>query len=109
MGSIRDKVAIVGMGCAKFGERWDASGDDLIIEAVKEALEDANIELKDIEAAWLSLLYPQISLGGQGIPLSTTLKLPFIPVTRVENACASGTEAVRAAAYAVAAGVCDVR
>ncbi len=108
MGSIRDKVAIIGMGCTKFGERWDASGEDLIVEAVKEALEDANIELKDVEAAWMGLFYPHISLGPQGMPLSITLKLPFIPVTRVENACASGTEAVRGAAYAVAAGVCDV-
>ena len=33
---IRDKVAIIGMGCTKFGEHWDKSKNDLIFEATKE-------------------------------------------------------------------------
>ena len=41
MESIKDKVAIIGMGCSKFGERWDAGIDDLVIEAAYEAYEDA--------------------------------------------------------------------
>lgn len=49
---IRDKVAIIGMGCTKFGEHWDKDKNDLIVEATTEAIEDANIEIKDIEAAW---------------------------------------------------------
>ena len=53
MGGIRDKVAIIGMGCSKFGERWNASPEDLIIEASHEAFEDAGIEAKDVQAAWL--------------------------------------------------------
>ena len=108
LGGIKDKVAIIGMGCTRFGERWDASGQDLIIEAVKEALEDANVEIKDIDAAWLGVCFPRISLGLTGMPLSTALKLPFLPVTHVENLCATGTEAIRAAAYAVAAGTCEI-
>ena len=42
--SIRDKVAIVGMGCTRFGERWDASLEDLLVEAGYEAFEDAKLE-----------------------------------------------------------------
>ena len=43
MGSIKDRVAIVGMGCTKFGERWDKGTEDLAIEAAYEAYEDAGI------------------------------------------------------------------
>ena len=104
MGMITDKVAIVGMGCTKFGELWDKSVDDLITEATFEACEDAGVELKDIEAAWLGTVFS----GHTALSLSTPLKLQYIPVTRVENMCATGTEALRAAAYAVAAGACDI-
>jgi acetyl-CoA C-acetyltransferase len=103
---IKDKVAIVGMGCTKFGELWDKGVSDLIVESYKEALEDAGIEPKDIEAAWQGNLYDFTAVSA--MPLSTTLKLPFIPVTRVENMCASGSEALRGACYAVAAGIHDV-
>ena len=51
---IKDKVAILGMGCSKFGERWDKEADDLMVEAYEEALADAGIETKQINAAWLS-------------------------------------------------------
>ena len=53
MPGIKDRVAIVGMGCTKFGERWDASADDLLVEAAYEAFADAGIEPKDIQAAWV--------------------------------------------------------
>ena len=102
-GSIKDKVAIVGMGCTKFGELWDKGPSDLIVEAVNEAYKDAGVEAKDIEAVWVGTLF---YFGGRSI--SEPLRLQYKPVTRVENACASGTEAVRGAAYAVAAGVYDV-
>ncbi len=103
---IKDKVAIVGMGCTKFGELWDKGVSDLIVESYKEALEDAGIEPKDIEAAWQGNLYDFTAVSA--MPVSTTLKLPFIPVTRVENMCASGSEALRGACYAVAAGIHDI-
>ncbi len=106
--SIKDKVAIIGMGCTKFGERWDKSEEDLIVEAYKEALEDAQIESSDIEAAWFGSCFDEINVGKSALPLASTLKLGFKPVTRVENFCATGTEAFRAACYAVASGACDV-
>ena len=50
---IRDKVAIVGMGCTRFGERWDVGADGLMVEAFTEALADAGIERARVEAAWV--------------------------------------------------------
>ncbi len=105
---IKDKVAIIGMGCTEFGELWDKSAEDLMVEAFKEALEDAGIETKDIQAAWHGIQYDEVSIGDSGMPSSIALKLPFIPVTRVDNMCASGTEAFRGACYAVASGACDI-
>jgi len=104
---IRDKVAIVGMGCTQFGERWDKSAPDLIVEAFTEAIADAGIDRADLGAAWLANCFDEVNLGKSAIPLSLALKLPYIPVTRVENFCASGTEAFRGACYAVASGACD--
>ncbi|HUI60656.1 MAG TPA: acetyl-CoA acetyltransferase [Steroidobacteraceae bacterium] len=105
---IRDKVAILGMGCSKFGERWDCGPDDLIVEAFTEAVADAGIERDQIEAAWLGVFFDEQSIGKSPLPLSMALRLPNIPVTRVENLCATGTEALRGAVYAVAAGACDI-
>ncbi len=103
MESIKDKVAIVGMGCTKFGERWDMGVEDLLVEAAYEAFEDAGIESKDIQAAWIGTVFSGLS----AITLAP-LGLQYIPMTRVENMCATGSEAIRAASYAVAAGVCDI-
>jgi acetyl-CoA C-acetyltransferase len=105
---IRNKVAIIGMGCTKFGELWDKSPESLMVEAFGEALQDAGIEKKDIDAAWFSSCFAENNVGKSAIPLAGALKLPFLPVTRTENFCASGTEAIRAACYAVASGASDV-
>ncbi len=105
---IRDKVAIIGMGCTRFGERWDAGSEELMVEAAMEAIEDAGIEKKDIQAAWFGSCFDEVNVGKSAIPLSFALKLPFLPVTRVENFCATGTEALRGAVYAVASGAYDI-
>ena len=101
---IKDKVAILGMGCSKFGERWNDNAEDLMVEAYAEALEDSGIETSQIEAAWLGTAIEEQHVGKSGIPLAMALRLPYIPVTRVENFCASGTEAFRGAVCAVASG-----
>ena len=106
--SIKDKVAIIGMGCTAFGELWEKGAEDLLVDAYLEAMGDAGIEKKDIGAVWCGTHYDDVSVGKGGLTVSTTLKLPFIPVTRTENFCATGTEALRGAAYAVATGVCDI-
>ncbi|HEX4881049.1 MAG TPA: acetyl-CoA acetyltransferase [Porticoccaceae bacterium] len=105
---IRDKVVILGAGCSKFGERWDAEPADLMTEAFEECLADAGIEKNQIQAAWQSTGIDAFSVGPGAMPLSIALRLPYIPVTRLENYCASGTEAFRAATYAVASGACDI-
>jgi len=105
---IRDKVAIIGMGCTRFGERWDAGSEDLIVESFTEAMEDAGIEKKDIQAAWFGSCFDEVNVGKAATPLSMTLKLPFLPVTRVENFCATGSEALRGAVYAIASGAYDI-
>ena len=105
---ICDKVAIIGMGCTKFGERWDVGAEELMVEAFEECIQDSRIDRNDIQAAWLSTCLEEINVGKSALPLSLTLRLPFIPVTRVENFCASGTEAFRGAVYAVASGAYDM-
>ncbi|MDY6879219.1 MAG: acetyl-CoA acetyltransferase [Thermodesulfobacteriota bacterium] len=105
---IKDKVAILGMGCTKFGERWDVEAEDLMVESFTECIEDAGIDKKEIEACWLGCYFDEVNIGKSAIPASMALKLPFIPVTRVENKCATGTEAFRGACYAVASGAYDI-
>jgi len=105
---IRDKVAIIGMGCTRFGERWDAGAEELMVEAYEECLADAGIEKKDIQAAWFGTCLEEINVGKTAMPLAVTLRLPMIPVTRVENYCATGTEAFRGACYGVASGAYDI-
>jgi acetyl-CoA C-acetyltransferase len=105
---IRDKVAIIGMGCTKFGERWESSAEDLMVEAFKECMEDAGIEKKEIEAAYLGTHFDEVNVGKAALPMAMTLKLPYIPVTRTENYCATATEAFRAGCYSVASGVYDM-
>lgn len=105
---IRDKVAILGMGCTRFGERWEASSEDLIVEAFVECLEDAGIEKKDIQAAYVGTCYDEVNIGKAAVAHAEVLKLNHVGVTRLENFCATAQEALRAACYAVAAGAFDI-
>jgi acetyl-CoA C-acetyltransferase len=106
MGShgIRDRVAIVGMGCTRFGERWDKGLDELLLEATGEAFGSAGLGQQDVDAYWLGTAQS----GMSGLTLARPLRLRDRPVTRVENYCATGSEALRQAAYAVASGAYDV-
>src|SRR5436305_13990365 len=100
---IRDRVAIVGMGCTNFGERWDKSMGDLLVDAATEAVASAHIDIKDVDAFWFGTLFS----GNSGLTLSRPLKLDYKPVSRLENFCATGSEAFRNACYAVASGAVD--
>ena len=106
MGShgIRDRVCIVGMGCIPFGEHWDLSTDDMLLDAATATLSSAGVTLDDIDAYWLGTAASGIS----GLTLSRALRIGDKPVTRLENMCATGSEALRNAAYAVASGAYDV-
>ncbi len=101
---IKDRVAIVGMGCTPFREHWDKGLDDLLLDATGECFASAGMTKDDVDAYWLGTAQS----GMSGITLAAPLKLAGKPVTRVENYCASGSEALRQAAYAVASGAYDV-
>nr|HPJ97577.1 acetyl-CoA acetyltransferase [Syntrophales bacterium] len=105
---IRDKVAIIGMGCSRFGERWDIGAEGLMVEAFQEAIADAGIEKKDIQAAWYGVCMDEVNVGKGAPSMGLALRLPNIPISRMENYCATGTEAFRGAVYAVASGAYDI-
>ncbi|MBH0776724.1 acetyl-CoA acetyltransferase [Nocardia bovistercoris] len=101
---IRDRVAVVGMGCTRFGEHWHSSVDDMVIDAATEAFACARgLDRADIDAYWFGTL----ASGQSGMTLSRALAVAYKPVTRVENYCATGSEAFRNACYAVASGAYD--
>ncbi len=101
---IKDRVAIVGMGCTAFGERFDTGLDDLIIDASNQAFTCAGTDKDAVDAYW----FGTAQSGMSGITLARPLQLDNKPVTRVENFCATGSEALRQAAYAVASGAYDI-
>ena len=100
---IKDQVAIIGMGCTNFGEHWDKSVDDMLIDAAHEAYESAGVVQDDIDAFWLGTM----ASGVSGLTLSKPLQIDYKPVSRLENMCATGSEAFRNACYAVASGAYD--
>jgi acetyl-CoA C-acetyltransferase len=101
---IRDRVAIIGMGCTRFVEHWDLGLDDLLINAANDAYASAGIDKSAVDAYWLGTAQG----GMSGITLARPLQLDQKPVTRVENYCATGAESLRQACYAVASGAYDV-
>ncbi|MFN8036880.1 MAG: acetyl-CoA acetyltransferase [Acidimicrobiia bacterium] len=106
MGShgIKDRVAIVGMGCTRFAERFEAGFDDLVIEASEQAFASAGVDKQTVDAYWFGTAMS----GNSGMALAKPLQLEGKPVSRVENFCATGSEALRQAAYAVASGAYDI-
>src|SRR6266581_4192264 len=103
--AIRDQVAIVGMGCSKFGENWDKDPQDMIVEAAYEAYEDAGLEdpHKQIEAVFCGAQYPSKGTA----EVADALKMYDRPVSMVVNYCATGTDAFRYGVFAVACGMYD--
>lgn len=104
MESIKDKVAIVGMGTSQFGELWNMGVEDLIVDATTEALNDAGVGQDEIQAAW----FGTFDTGLTGQILASALQLQYIPITRVENACATGVEAIRNACFGLIAKAYDL-
>ncbi|MBI4506209.1 MAG: acetyl-CoA acetyltransferase [Chloroflexi bacterium] len=104
------EVAIVGVGMTRFGENFEQSYFDMVVEAGYAAMQDAGVEPREIEAAWLgtAYAYDYTTEGNAGTSLAEPLGLYGIPITRVANYCATGTDAIRNAALAVAAGEYDV-
>lgn len=102
------EVAIVGAGMIRFGELFDLGIKDMLPAAVAETLSsvDKGCERSELEAAWFGELTTT-----DGFPagvLADSCGLLDIPVTRVENQCATGNDALRNALYAVGGGYVDV-
>ncbi|MHC1567338.1 MAG: thiolase domain-containing protein [Candidatus Syntropharchaeia archaeon] len=106
------KVAIIGIGCTKFGELWDRSFREIAVEAGVEAIEDAGIRGEDIDA----LIGGNMSAGrfveqehiGALIADHAGLAYMHVPSSRVEGACASGGLSAHIATLAVASGYYDI-
>ena len=103
--SFKDRVAIVAMGCTQFKEHWDCSTDDLVVSAINECVESTGgrLQLDNVDAFWVGTQ----GSGMAGVTVSRPMHTP-VPVTRVENYCATGSDSVRNAAYAVASGAYDM-
>ena len=103
--SFKDRVAIVSMGCTQFKEHWDCSTDDLVVSAIEECVQTTNgrVSLEQVDAFWVGTQ----GSGMAGVTVSRPMHTQ-VPVTRVENYCATGSDSVRNAAYAVASGAYDV-
>jgi acetyl-CoA C-acetyltransferase len=107
-----NKVAVVGAGLIKFGELFDQSYEQMASGAFDAAVAavDKGFEPHQVEAAFVATqrgsLWGQEGIGGNTVP--TAIGLAGIPCTRIENACPSGSDAVRVGAMAVASGVHDV-
>ncbi|MEM4188184.1 MAG: thiolase domain-containing protein [Candidatus Hadarchaeum sp.] len=102
-------VAIIGVGITKFGELWDLSFRQMIIEAGARAIEDANIDGKQIDAMYIGNMSAGQFICQEHIAslIADHAGLVPIPATRVEAACASGGLALRQAVISVASGVHD--
>jgi acetyl-CoA C-acetyltransferase len=107
---MKPEAAIIGAGCTQFGELFDKSYNDLIVEASWEAFLEAGILPGQIGGAWLSTAFPEVGVykGRSGLDVTEALGLHGIPITRVSNYCASAGDAFRNAVNALMAGDVDV-
>jgi len=99
-------IAIIGVGACKFGENFTMDVESMMVEAAYEAYEDAGIDPREIQAAWIGIQYPITGLSGA--TLADPLKLYDIPITHVENYCVSGLDSFRNACLGVASGMYDM-
>jgi acetyl-CoA C-acetyltransferase len=106
---LRD-VAIIGASQTKFGELWDVSFRDLVVEAGLKAIEDAGIVGDDLDAMYVGNMSAGLFVGQEHIAslIADHAGLTPIPCARVEAACASGGLALRNGIMAVASGFHDM-
>jgi acetyl-CoA C-acetyltransferase len=106
---LRD-VAIIGVSQTKFGELWEKSFRDLIVEAGLKAVDDANIEGEDLGAMYVGNMSAGLFVQQEHIAslIADHSGLTPIPCARVEAACASGGLALRNGIMAVASGYHDI-
>lgn len=103
-------VAVVGVGMTKFGERWDMQLRDLFVDASIEAIDEAGIDLKDIQAIYIGNMSSGewVEQEHLGPLLADYLGVRGVPAYNVESACASSGVAFKLAYDAVARGLYDI-
>lgn len=104
------KVAIIGVGLTKFGELWESSFSQLFVEAGANAIKDANIDGKDIEAIFVGNMSGGRFIDQEHVSslIADQAGLNPLPSTRVEAACASGGLALRQGVIAILSGFHDM-
>lgn len=104
------KVAIIGCGMSKFGEHWDSSFRDLVVEAGLKAIQDAKVSGERIDAGYVGTMASGSFIGQEhiGALIADYMGICPVPITRVEGACASGSLALRQGFMAVASGMHDI-
>jgi len=100
---------VVGAGMTEFGERYEDSQADLLEDAYLALLDDVDegLEPTDVDAAWYGTI-DVANQGSSGASVAHATGLFETPITRVENACATGSDAFRNASQAVRAGDAEV-
>jgi acetyl-CoA acetyltransferase len=99
------EVAVIGVGMTKFGRFPESTVHDLGREAIVDALKDAGMDIKQVQAIYAGSQYQPYQLGQF---LLKQVGMTMIPAVNVINACATGSTAVREAYIAVASGMFDV-
>lgn len=93
---------IVGVGTSGFGRFPTARIESLAHTAVIEALDDAGLAPRDIDAAYVGSVFGPAGIANRVV---AGVGLAGIPVYRIEAACASGTVALHEAQRAVRSGL----
>lgn len=98
-------ACIVGWGHTPFGRREEGL-EGLICAAGREALDHAGIEAREVDGIWLGLFGAGMTRDGfaSSLALGIDDAMRFVPCTRLENACASGSAAIHAARSAIRGG-----
>lgn len=99
------KTYVLGVGMTRFEKRPDTPMELMGVEAVREALVDADIAIKQVEAVYCGHAWQG---AGAGQRVMAAYGFSGLPVTNIENICASGSSAFREAYYAVATGRYDI-
>ena len=98
-------VHILGVGMTRFGRHPDRDAADLGAEALLDAVADAGIDARAVEAAYCGHVFQGMVTGQR---ILAEVGLAGLPLTNVENACSSGATAIREASLAIRAGEHDV-
>lgn len=105
------EVYIIGVGMTRFGRYLDERLETIARVAVDEALADANVERGDVQAAFFANTAQGVVEGQhlvRGQIVLRALGFKHIPVTNLENACASASTALNAAFAYIASGQGDI-